>query len=177
MIPRINLYGGPGVGKSTMASVIFAHLKQNGQNVELVQEVVKKRVYTGELLTPWDQVHSFGQQFGAELLFLQGGVDRIITDSPLLLQVIYASLNNCPSYERLRGICRDFDQEYPSIDFFVHRNPDNYQRSGRWQNLEEAIELDRIIEATLVRCGSPYTTIDPLIPTSIEKCLTLLEIP
>ena len=177
MIPRINLYGGPGVGKSTMASMIFTRLKQHGQHVELVQEVVKQLVYADRRLTPWDQVHIFGQQFGVELLPLQGGVDRIVTDSPLLLQVIYAELNDCPSYVSLRGICRDFDKAYPTIDFFIRRNPTNYQRFGRWQDLGEALKLDQIIEDALISRGSPYTKLDPQIPASVENCFALLETP
>lgn len=175
MISRINLYGGPGVGKSTMAARIFAHLKQQGQHVELVQEFIKQRVYADQPLTPWDQIHTFGQQFEAELRPLQGGIDRVVTDSPLLLQAIYAELNNCPSYCMLRGICYDFDEDYPSLDFLIHRNPDNYQRFGRWQDLGEAMELDRIIENTLIKCGSPYMKLDPQIPASVENCFNLLE--
>ena len=34
----INLYGGPGTGKSTTAAALFALIKREGYNVELVTE-------------------------------------------------------------------------------------------------------------------------------------------
>jgi hypothetical protein len=175
MTPRINLYGGPGVGKSTLAAVIFAHLKTKNVSVELVQEFVKEYVYSGRSLTAWDQVYTFGQQIGRELHALQGGVEHIVTDSPLLLQYIYARRANCPSAELLSGICMEFETDYPSVNFFVRRSSDAYEQAGRWQDLSGAIDLDRTIETSLIFLKIPYTMIDPLIPASIEKCLTLLE--
>ena len=50
MIRRINIYGGPGVGKSTLAASIFAFMKKRGDNVELVQEFVKQFAYLGNVL-------------------------------------------------------------------------------------------------------------------------------
>jgi hypothetical protein len=37
----VNLFGGPGTGKSTTASGVFYHLKRDNRNVELVQEYAK----------------------------------------------------------------------------------------------------------------------------------------
>lgn len=41
----INLFGGAGIGKSTFAASLFAHMKQLHLNVELVQEYAKHLVY------------------------------------------------------------------------------------------------------------------------------------
>ncbi len=38
----INLYGGPGAGKSTSAAYLYYLLKCQQENVELVREYVKK---------------------------------------------------------------------------------------------------------------------------------------
>ena len=40
----LNLYGGPGVGKSTGAAYIFSMLKLAGINCELVREYAKELV-------------------------------------------------------------------------------------------------------------------------------------
>ncbi len=97
MIPRINFFGGPGVGKSTLAAKFFTSLKRRGHSVELIQEFVKQYVYTKQTLSSWGQVYTFGRQFGAELCTLEGGVRQIVTESPLLLQCIYAQYNDCPA--------------------------------------------------------------------------------
>ena len=41
----INIYGGPGVGKSTGAAMIFAKMKMLGINCELVTEYAKTLTY------------------------------------------------------------------------------------------------------------------------------------
>ena len=41
----VNLYGGPGSGKSTTAAGIFSELKMLGLNTELVTEYAKDKVW------------------------------------------------------------------------------------------------------------------------------------
>lgn len=41
----INLFGGPGIGKSTLAAGLFEHMKIAGFNVELVNEYAKDMVW------------------------------------------------------------------------------------------------------------------------------------
>lgn len=47
MTKIINLFGGPGVGKSTIASGLFYYMKIAGYNVEAPQEWCKQKVYEG----------------------------------------------------------------------------------------------------------------------------------
>jgi predicted ATPase len=158
MKPRINLYGGPGVGKSTLAAKFFTFLKQTGINAELVQEFVKQYVYSGRHIKPWEYVHTFARQFEIERLFLQNGVHTIVTDSPLLLQCIYARHHGCPVHADLRRISDCFDRDFPSVNIFVRRHA-GYCHDGRWENEDEAIAMDRVIEETLQHLAIPYTSI------------------
>ena len=41
----INLFGGPGCGKSTIAALLFGKLKQNGINCEMALEYAKDKVW------------------------------------------------------------------------------------------------------------------------------------
>lgn len=41
----VNLFGGPGCGKSTTMARLFADLKTRGLNVEMVSEFAKDLVY------------------------------------------------------------------------------------------------------------------------------------
>lgn len=47
MTKVINLYGGPGTGKSSTAGMLFAHLKLRGVNCEYVQEYAKDAAWEG----------------------------------------------------------------------------------------------------------------------------------
>ena len=174
MTRRINLYGGPGVGKSTLAARVFAHLKQAGTDIELVQEFVKQYVYAGRRIAGWDYVHTFARQFEAEHHLLRGGVQQIVTDSPLLLQCIYARLHGCPVAESLVSICQEFDREYPSVNLFVQRQT-RFTTKGRWEDEQEAARIDAVVETTLKHLDIEYHTIDSLDPKVIDRWLTLLE--
>lgn len=176
MKPRINLFGGPGVGKSTLAAKLFAHLKQEGTNVELVQEVIKQWAYEGRKIQPWDCVSLFGHQFEAEQRLLQNGVQHIITDSPLLLQCIYAQLiHDCPAYWELAIISKMFDKTWPAINLFVCRPTTAYETYGRYETYEAAIKMDEDIENILASHMVQYHCIHPDSVIDFIHCLNLLE--
>lgn len=175
MKPRINLFGGPGVGKSTFAAKLFAHLKKQGTNVELVQEVVKQWVYEGRQIQPWDCVPIFGQQFEAEQRLLQNGVKHIITDSPLFLQCIYAKLiHGCPAYPELTNITERFNRKWPAINFFICRPDASYGTHGRYETEEKARVMDARIESMLEEHSIEYHSIRPDNDVDFEYCLHCL---
>ena len=53
----INLFGGPGCGKSTTASGIFYELKKRGYECELSLEFAKDKVWEDSLRTLDDQIY------------------------------------------------------------------------------------------------------------------------
>jgi len=176
MNPRINLFGGPGVGKSTFAAKLFAHLKREGTNVELVQEVVKQWVYEGRKIQPWDCVSIFGQQFEAEQRLLQNGVHHIITDSPLILQCIYAKLvHGCPAHWELANIAGRFSRTWPAINFLIRRPDVEYDSHGRYEDQEAANVMDGRIEEALKDYHIQYYGIYPS-EDGFNHCLNILEV-
>ena len=85
----INFFGGPGVGKSTKSAQYFALLKKQGLEVELVTEVAKDLVWEERHRTLDFQAYVTTKQY-RNLKRLQGKVDYVITDGPVLLGQIYA---------------------------------------------------------------------------------------
>src|SRR5574344_627446 len=86
----INLFGGPCSGKSTLAASIFAEMKAQGKSVELAFEFAKDLVYDKQIdLLQSKQCYVFAHQQLRIDRLINSGVDYIITDSPLLLSVIY----------------------------------------------------------------------------------------
>lgn len=88
----VNLFGPPGAGKSTAAAYIFSMLKMHGVNCELVTEFAKDKTWERNTEALSNQAYVFGKQY-YRMSRCAEQVDVIITDSPLLLSIIY---NNNP---------------------------------------------------------------------------------
>lgn len=133
----INLFGGPGSGKSTTAAGLFFKMKHIGLKVELVTEFAKDCTYEGGHTLP-DQLAVLGEQH-RRLSRLEGHVDWAITDSPLLLGAIYAKGDfDCREFEN--AVTWAFNR-FDNHNFLLVRN-EPYSTYGRTQSFEEACEID-----------------------------------
>lgn len=148
----INLFGGPSIGKSTIAAGLFYAMKQENYNVEYVTEYAKDLTYEKRFnILDQDQLYIFAKQH-RKILRLVNEVDFIITDSPLLLSIIYLKINPSSIYDfdDLKNLVFNTNQKYNQLNIFLKRNLYlNYENEGRTQNLEEAIEVDSLIETVL----------------------------
>jgi hypothetical protein len=143
---RISLFGGPGSSKSTVAARLFHDAKVAGHNVELVGEYIKKWAYINKKAQSFDQVYVFGKQIHKEDRLFQAGVKHIITDSPVLMQCAYAKKYKFECWAELLKIAKEFDVTYPSFNIFLDRGNIPYAaRQGRYENAEEAAEMDKFI--------------------------------
>ena len=81
----INIIGPPGVGKSTIAALLFAHLKIRGYVVEYVQEYVKKLVWTRDFDAINNQFYLSKKTFQTlDQIVSSGSIRYCISDGPLL---------------------------------------------------------------------------------------------
>lgn len=135
----VNLYGGPGTGKSTNAARLFTMLKDEGIEVELVTEYAKDLVWEDRMKTLDNQLYVFAKQHH-RINRLLGKVDVIITDSPLLLSVLYGRLNNNISETFEKLVC-EVHSEMNTLDVFLNR-VEPYNPNGRLQTEEEAKKID-----------------------------------
>ncbi len=144
---RINLYGGPGSGKSSLAAWIYSWLKEKHLSVELVREKIKPWAYEKRPPQSFDQVYLFGRQLHAEDVFLRNGVEVVVTDSPLLQNVIYGDLYGAPGWEGILSIINEVEELYPSINLVLTYNGMRYDPEGRYQSMDDAVE---VLQRTIV---------------------------
>lgn len=147
----ISFYGGPGVGKSTAAALVYADMKSMGLSVELVREVVKDWAWEGRKITGFSQYYTTAKQIMKESLLL-GKVDYIVTDSPPALGIAYAERYYSEHIERaVRSTVNGYYDEARSlghkfVDVLLTRQPVGYSSEGRWESEQDALEIDRLIK-------------------------------
>ena len=153
----VNLYGGPGTGKSTYASLLFSHLKMMGVDCELVREYAKDLVWEGRTVEFHDQLSIIGKQI-KRVNQCWGKVDVIVTDSPVLLSAYYNTLEPKEEFEK---VCIERSQMYNSLNIFLVRKKP-YNPNGRFQNEAEAKTIDVELKAMLDKYGIKYETVDAI---------------
>lgn len=144
MIRRVNLFAGPGSGKSTLSAKLFAQLKIRHFEVELVSEFIKTWAYEGRHPKSFDQYFVHASQLHAEDLILNH-CQLLVTDSPLIMNAAYASFYGCEYSDILVDISLRFEAIFPSLNLFIKRSVP-YNQNGRYQNSTQAVEFDEFLE-------------------------------
>ena len=153
MTKVINLFGGPGCGKSTGAAFIFATLKMAGVNAELVTEFAKDKTWEHNSKALTCQPYVFGKQ-SYRMDRCADEVDIIVTDSPLFLSAMYNDDGDIEP-EFTATVIKKFN-EFNNFNYFLKRVKP-YNPKGRNQTEEEAIELDKKIKKNLDNFGIKYS--------------------
>lgn len=136
----INLYAGPGTGKSTTAAGLFHLLKLKGFRCEMSLEYAKDCVWEERHRLLEDQLYVFAKQHRRLIRLKTHKLDYVITDSPLLFSLIYAQNEPNCFHELVRERYNSFDN---MVVFLERVKP--YMKYGRSQTENEAQELDHKI--------------------------------
>lgn len=152
---NINLFGGPGVGKSQTLSGLFNKMKMQGHNTDITLEYAKELVYAKEWLKLSDQLAIAGEQHH-RMFRLLGNVDYAIHDSPFIMGIQYCCDNKIPVAHFNDFLVEQFNR-YKNLNILLKRNLNfDYKTEGRLQNQEESIIIDNNIQKLLDTNKIPY---------------------
>lgn len=167
----INLYGGPGTGKSTICAGLYYHLKMLGYTCEMQREYVKDWVWEKRTIKTDDQTYIFAKQSRKERIYMENDLDFIITDSPLLLSHFYGTRTKQHSSNQRESIYnptlhmlqahKDFaiERGYENVDIMLKRTKP-FEQKGRLQGEESARAYDKEIKQMLEHFRPVFTTIN-----------------
>jgi nicotinamide riboside kinase len=138
----INLIGEPSVGKTTTAAGVFFELSSKGYNVQMVLEEAKKYIFEDNLKIFDQQILLLAEQNRA-LTRLKDNTDIVITDSPLIMPIVYQKGEYLKSFRNLA-----FEQfnEYNNFNIFLKRKH-KFSNNGRYHTEKDSISVrDKIIQ-------------------------------
>lgn len=150
----VNLFGGPGSGKSTGAAYIFSRLKMAGINCELITEYAKDKTWEKNMTALSCQEYILGKQ-SYRMKRCADKVDVIVTDSPLPIGLFF---NDDPAFENSEFVktIMNLFKKYDNRNYLLARNQ-SYNPIGRNQTQEEADNIGDQIQDFLDDWNMEYT--------------------
>lgn len=176
----INLFGGPGIGKSSIASGLTYEIKRKHISCDSPYEFPKQLAWDENYQAIKDQLYVLANQHRG-IVKSFGKVDYIILDSPIILSLVYKSVYEGLEYpaslytESFDKMVLDIHNQYDSVNILLKRSSGVHNDKERYQTISESIELDNKIENTLLKHNIPYHTI-PVSDTILIDILKLLDI-
>lgn len=166
----VNLFAGPRAGKSTVMADIFSRLKRKGIDCEMTGEYAKEKVWEDTTKILLDQFYVSAKQYH-RLHRLNGKVDVIISDSPLLLGLYYGDLSEPEEFKSL--IVKKFN-EFDNLNIFLERNSP-YNPNGRMQDEKTAKDIDKFLREEVIPKYCPNAIHIPAERESINKIVEIIE--
>lgn len=176
----INLFGGPGIGKSSIAAGLTYELKKRHISCDNPYEFPKKLAWDENNIAIKDQLYVLGNQHRGIVQSYEK-VDYIIIDSPILLSLIYKdyySENEYPSilYKGLfTNLVLSIHKFYNSVNIVLKRSDGSFNNKERYQSLEQSLDIDNRIKMMLDSNKLPYYEVD-MNSKPVKQILEILKI-
>jgi len=119
----INLWGGPGAGKSTVAAGVFVALRQGTEaNVELTNEFATDLCFEQAKANLKDQIYLLGNQWHRLWRLEQLGVDVAVCDSPLGIGIPYIRQRKPDYYDEYVALVKKLYDQFPTTNIMINRD-------------------------------------------------------
>jgi hypothetical protein len=158
----INIIGGPGCDKSLFSAAIILNLNLRHKTVEIIPDYAKSLVWQKDYEALKNQYQIAQRQF--EMINLMDGQVQFLVTECSLPQVLYYNEHypeNICDVAKTRLKILDWYKQHNNVNILVERGDKKYVHTGRFQDEEQAIKIDRALRATLNREGLPYTVLPP----------------
>lgn len=158
----INIIGGPGSDKSLFSAAIILNLNLRHKTVEIIPDYAKSLVWQKDYEALKNQYQIAQRQF--EMINLMDGQVQFLVTECSLPQVLYYNEHypeNICDVAKTRLRILDWYKQHNNVNILVERGDKKYVHTGRFQDEEQAIKIDRALRATLNREGLPYTVLPP----------------
>lgn len=161
----LNIFGGPSVGKSTVAHGLMYHLKIRNQKVEIAMEYAKDLVYDKLYhILKYDQHSIFLEQNKRVERFNDGTVDYVVTDCSMFVGLTYTDDEYHYVYPKFEDEVVSKFKSYNNYNVFLKRTVP-YVPEGRVQkDIETARKVDEKMLASLNKHSIEYKEYDPSEP-------------
>ncbi len=168
----VNLFGGPGISKSTTAAGLFYLLKTHNVECELTNEFAKEKTWEKNKSALEDQFYITANQHYKQSI-LNGQVDVIVTDSPILLGLFYYHEENEVIRNAYNVFVLETFKRQNNLNVLLKRKT-KFVQNGRNHNEMECIELDAKIKKFLDDEKINYIEVDGG-DSAPEKILNLAQ--
>jgi hypothetical protein len=158
----INIIGGPGCDKSLFSSAIILNLNLRQKSVEHIPDYAKSLVWQKDFESLKNQYQIAQRQF--EMIdLLDGQVQYLVTECALP-QVLYYNENyadNICDVSKTRQHILEWYKRHDNLNILVERGEKKYSHTGRFQDEEQARDIDKALRQILLREGMPFTALSP----------------
>ena len=158
----INIIGGPGCDKSLFSSAIILNLNLRQKSVEQIPDYAKSLVWQKDFESLKNQYQIAHRQFQM-IDLLDGQVQYLVTECPLP-QVLYYNESyseNICDVAKTRTQILEWYKRHDNLNILVERGNKKYSHIGRFQDEDQAREIDAALKKILLREGIPFTTLPP----------------
>lgn len=172
----INVIGGPGCDKSLFSSAIILYLNLHHKTVENIPDYAKSLVWQKDFEALKNQYQIAQRQF--QMIELMDGQVQFLVTECSLPQVLYYNehyAENICDVAKTRLKILDWYKQHNNVNILVERGDKKYVHTGRFQDEDQARNIDRALRQTLTREGMKYTILPPDIDAINAFAATLLE--
>ena len=158
----INIIGGPGCDKSLFTAAIILYLNLHNKTVEQIPDFAKSLVWQKDYEALKNQYNIAQQQFRM-IELLDGQVQFLVTECSLP-QILYYNEHhpdNICDIQKTRTQILAWYKQHNNVNVMVERGDKKYIHTGRFQDEEQAKEVDRGMRGILRREGIAFTPLKP----------------
>ena len=158
----INIIGGPGCDKSLFTAAIILYLNLHHKTVEQIPDFAKSLVWQKDYEALKNQYFIAQQQFRM-LELLDGQVQYLVAECslPQLLYYNETYPDNICDIAKTRKQIIEWYKQHNNVNIVVERGDKKYVHTGRFQDEEQAKEVDRGLRGVLRKEGIPFTLLKP----------------